>query len=524
MAREIIIDADTLIGYNFLLKEFYIENKGYNTYREKALEAKEVLDIVAPDNVVTVENLEHLKDTMETLQALYYTWEDTGAYIKTVQINTYENNPVTLDCEKKKLYVMNSNLIFDLTLNESREYRLLYLISYFADTLGVAITEEEMGAIYDLLYSFYTPTVFNYISSYRNSDDLTDLRYDNEFALSNFNGGSGIEYKCTFNPYNNKVRGSVAYPIVYLDQNANTVQLRDLEDVDNFAVGDTTEVVGAEVIIDEQPFSADGTYTIAQIKDGLLQVQEQIPVSYTTEYLTLYKVVQELQVSSINRETNTITLTEDVPNTIKVGDVIQIKGANTEVENTTTSADGTYTVSYISQNTLTVQDSIPASYTYTTGAYPVLYKKQEVAYIKEIVTNEVTLYAEPTLPLEQADKVEIKNTLYEVYSYLSSDNILTLTNSPEPFVMYFPSLYKQEPETLTKINVTVSNTRKFPVGEFMLDTFEQCKEYIKTCNFLIYPTATTKENLYGKVATTYPFGVTVGSMLLRGLYSSFYKE
>ena len=142
MAREIIIDGDTLAGYSFPLKEFYIENKGYTTYREDILVAKEVLDIVAPDNTVTIEDLQALKDNVEPLKTLKYTWDDTGAYIRTIQFNTYEKYPLTLDCTKKKLYIMNSNLIFDLIINEGADYRVDYLFAYYLDNLGLYISRE----------------------------------------------------------------------------------------------------------------------------------------------------------------------------------------------------------------------------------------------------------------------------------------------------------------------------------------------------------------------------------------------
>ena len=116
MARVIEIDDDTLIGYDFENTLYFITNKNTTTTRVTKEEAKQVLDIVAPSNEVTLEQLQNLHDTYEALQDLYYTYEDTGKYIKTIQLNSYDTHPLTLDLSAKKLYVMNTDLIFDLTL------------------------------------------------------------------------------------------------------------------------------------------------------------------------------------------------------------------------------------------------------------------------------------------------------------------------------------------------------------------------------------------------------------------------
>ena len=70
MSRQITdtekgLDEDTLVGYDYQTDRFYVINKGTTTYRKGAgtLEQtgeeliKAVLDIVAPDNEVTLEDL-----------------------------------------------------------------------------------------------------------------------------------------------------------------------------------------------------------------------------------------------------------------------------------------------------------------------------------------------------------------------------------------------------------------------------------------------------------------------------------
>ena len=73
MARVIEIDDDTLIGYDFENTLYFITNKKTTTTRVTKEEAKQVLDIVAPSNTVTLEQLQLLHDNYETLQNLYYT-------------------------------------------------------------------------------------------------------------------------------------------------------------------------------------------------------------------------------------------------------------------------------------------------------------------------------------------------------------------------------------------------------------------------------------------------------------------
>ena len=79
MAREIIIDSDTLIGYNYPLGKYYVTNQNTTTYRADLMEAKNVLNIVAPSNSVTIYQLKSLQDTLETLTSLSSPLSDNGA-------------------------------------------------------------------------------------------------------------------------------------------------------------------------------------------------------------------------------------------------------------------------------------------------------------------------------------------------------------------------------------------------------------------------------------------------------------
>ena len=98
MTRTITIDTDTSISYIFPDKVFQINNKDTSITRTTAENAKNVLDIVAPDNTYTPQDLiDALITPMETVNKLSYTWSTTGEYIQTIQFNDYSKYPLALD-------------------------------------------------------------------------------------------------------------------------------------------------------------------------------------------------------------------------------------------------------------------------------------------------------------------------------------------------------------------------------------------------------------------------------------------
>ena len=130
--RYIDVDADTRVGFNYIKQKFYVTNKEYTTYRTSIAEIQEVLHALEITDI-TDEELQNLKDYTEDLYKVTYTLQDTGAYIHTLQFNDFADYPLTLDCEKKKLYIMNSTIIYDLTLNESpRNVRIPRILSFYS--------------------------------------------------------------------------------------------------------------------------------------------------------------------------------------------------------------------------------------------------------------------------------------------------------------------------------------------------------------------------------------------------------
>ena len=109
-----------------------------------------------------------------------------------------------------------------------------------------------------------------------------------------------------------------------------------------------------------------------------------------------------------------------------------------------------------------------------------------------------------------------------------------------------PKLYIPVPNptvnTEVLIDVTSVSERArevFPMGEFMVDSFEQCQNYIRTLAGLRWPSVDIKSNLYNEVPpsielveipdlTTSIAGDTIScsiaSMEFKGLYSMIYTE
>ena len=516
MARDIIIDEDTTVGFSYENSYYYIVNKNTQTTRNTAAEIKEILDIVAPANTITIEDLYNLKTYEETLRNVYYTWEDTGAYIKTIQLNTYAEHPLTIDLTAKKLYIMNSDLIYDLTLNESINYRTPYLINYYKDVLGLTVTKEQMDYLYLKLTSYYSPTY--YIEIAQREGTTKSLFYTNEIKLSNYNNKAPLTYTLQYNPNNVYEEGTSLADIVYVNANTRTIQLRtsipsSLRVEDKILITDST--------VNE--FTADGIYTIQGLdtEANIIQVEEFIPNSYEVQYLPCYKVVAQATVSSINRDNYTITLTSStVPNNIQIGDKIRLRGTTQLLEGERVTADGTYTIANIQGNTIIVGEQIPVSFNVANVAD--IYKAVPVAYISKIASNKVTLYAEPTITLEASNKVVIKDTLFGVASY--SNKVITLNAEPLPYTQPFAHLRQPVQQPLVEVTVQDSTLTNIPNGSFIVDNFAQAISY--TSLIISQPTlpSTFESNLSNRVAMKGAIQLQNVSDECIGLYSEVYTD
>lgn len=528
--REIIIDEDTRIYYIYKDKSYYIENKDTTTPRTEVEEAKKVLDIVAPNNDVTIDDLTLLATEYEHLTSLSYTWEDTGAYIKTIQLNSFDKYPICIDCEKSKLYIMNTDIIFDLTLTEGRRNRLDIMQLYYRDTLGLELTLQELTALYSLITLRYNPTSYNVIAT--PTDTTTALKYTNTIKLSNYRKNSPATYTVTQNPknlYNYEVIGH----IVQIENNA--ILLSDSAP-DYLKVGQELNVSNAYTTVDTTTYTADGTYIIQEIDDNLILTTENLSSPYLYQPPTLFAVAYKASVLSVDRDARSIVIPDTADATLfKIGDSIVIHGTviATEYENLT--VDGTYTISGIDNNIIYTEEYPPTNYEAPIGALtlPYVYKPIEACTIYSIDSTHI--YIETALPnyievgnevmVSYANGVEQPTLEYTTVSGIDNKT-LTISTPITEFTPNFGLLRKPIPYPETLITIDSStNTDLLPTGSFMVDNTEQVNQYL---NLLPNLTLTNSENytsLNQYLPQTYPVSIgNITEMSLLGLYSEIYEE
>lgn len=535
--RYIEIDEDTTVGYNYLKQAFYVTNKETTTYRKTIEEIKEVLNAIQV-TTVTDEELQTIYSTDEELIELFYTWEDTGSYIRTIQFNSYNTHPLTIDCPKSRLYIMNTPIVFDLTADELITERVKKLCSYYLNKLGLHISQENMLYLYNLLISFYKPTCYNQIK--QPTDKTEPLYYNNMFLSSNFNGKAKALYSCQYNAIGTTDYTLTGY-VESTDTSTNTI--KTVRPIDTLQIGMQIHLQGTNTTIDGTDYSADGTYTVTYTEDNTIYVSENIPVSYQFPNQVCSVASSRTQILSIQRDTRTVTLTTSVPDTLYVGDTIHIIGTDIQEEyDQTISCNGTYTIQAIEDNTITTVEELPTNFTGTTGY---IYKDILLGNIKSITPHEdntstVLLYN--TIPYNNIQYISIYNptesmtNLYEVSVITGS--ALTVPQVLTEYMPDYPQVQKPVPTPETLITVADSkNEDKFPNGSFMVDNFEQVQNYIGLYKTLPVPTDDIEQNIGSKVPDTYTISLPIYNshdtsiklydidyMTCHGLYSESYSE
>ena len=537
--REIRIDEDTRIYYIYEDKTYYIENKNTTTARTTATNAKHVLDIVAPSNTVTIDDLISLAETYETITSLSYTWEDTGAYIKTIQLNDFSTHPICIDCEKSKLYIMNTDVIFDLSINIDKKSRLTPIYSYFLHTLGLRIDTDivnlpNLTIIYNTLMQYYTPTVYNVIGT-RQVDDSGNplpLRYTSNIKLSNYTNTSPVLYTVTPNP-NSLYTPTPIANILQLESNIMTLTTPVPSSIH---VGDTLTVTNAVTTVDTTTYTADGTYTIQSIHDNTIYTTENFNSPFLYVPSTVSAVAYKSSIESVSREDRTITFSTlaDLSNFL-IGDTITIYGTTIETEYETLTIDGNYTISDIKNHTITVEETPVTDYTVTEGQTPYAYKKILIGNIDTITDNTITIEENllPSITTNSPVVIERIDDNSTIYTTLTNIEGVTLTISytyTTPYTAQYGVLNQRVPYTETLVTIEESKNLAesiLPVGKFMLDNFAQAVQYIQLVEELEYPTEDNLNSVLALVPSEYTLEESIGGiekMQCLGVYSELYKE
>ena len=560
--RRITRDNITL-GFNYLRQQYYITNKGKTVY---SYNIEDVLNIA--NGVFMLEpaieraDLEACATREETLHTIYYTWQDNGAYIHTLQFNDFEKYPLTVDCEKQKLYIMNSNVVFDLTVDESEDkVRLPMLRAYYRDTLGLAITQSQMKLLYNMLLEYYKPTCYNQIEV---DEETGRIYYNNIFLSSNYDDKATVVYNCTRNP-NNTTNGEYVTSILRTDTNTNLIYLAEPISTEteikyNIRVGSKITIQGANIVIAENNYSADGTYTISTIYNvseedtriKALEVTESLPISYEFPSVTCLVEAVECNITGMSREDSTITVTGEDVQYLLTGDKVIVRNADIASTYEEVSLNGEYTIQSIEageNNTyiLHVQENILTDYAGNTGK---LIKGISLGELKKAETtgssgdleNTITLInlqykdTEPLIDLlQEGDTIYMSDNVYTSYTvqeHVTGDNSIQVLEPVQEYNIedLYPKLLYPNPSEEILINVTSvdeSLEDVFPIGEFMVDSFEEVQEYINMIVGSAKPSEQTYKNMYKDISDSMeiPEHIVEGNtMYFVGLYSQRYSE
>lgn len=445
--RYIKIDDDNLnliVGYDYPKKQFYVTNKDTTTFRASIEDIYSILEIFNVEVTDTLkEDIQACKDQEETLgttNSLYYKWNKEGTYIYYMQFNEWDKYPILLEAEKSILRIDNSEIVVDLTTSESIQFVVApRLCSFYKETLGLYIDIDQMTSICNFLLYFYNPTCINLIQ--QTDEDTTttkELRYSNQFKLTNYNNTAIAEYTCTNNPLNTPTYTSIG----------NIVELTD-----------SSNIVVSDIHLVEDKYT---------IEEGI-----------------------KLQISNIPTQV---------------------------VEGEEYSANGTYTVQSIQGNTITVEEEILTNFS-GTGAK--VYKNKYISSIESVdtETRETVTFLNTTeynletkgIMVYNSSIQNIENKVYTVQSMLGEEGNYTGIELAEPLsssieLKEYPQL--QYPVPSTDILVEVTKVRDeykdvFPVGKFILNTYNEANSYIGLCPNLIKPSDMLKtydenKNLYSR--------------------------
>ena len=479
------VDEDTRVGYGFQSKLFFVDNKGTRTTRADSQDILDVLKVVTNNNPrtlgdnsqlvpITKEMLDDLASTPEKVTSIFFTYEDTGAFIKTIAFNDYDYYPLVIDCPLHKLYIMNTDKVYDLTLNVAPSFIEDDLISFYTLTLGLDMPRSLMAKVISRLKEWYVPKVYNHIAPRKESrDTVNPLYYSNQVSLSNYDGTSKATYTCTINP-----NGDVVYTkmgdIVGLDIDTKTISL--INTSSSFASFPTTEdhkvyIQGLSEGSGSDTYSADGAYTWVSTnsEDHTITVQNPFPFNFSFPYPKVYLESPRTTITSVDNTTASIVVTSAT--NFNIGDTLTIIGSTKGVN------DGNYNIIGINGTTLTLDSIPPVSVVADYGIATVLTYVGEVASISSQV---ITLRENPLVSVSANYYLVVGDEKDKCVLSVSGKSI-TIKPAWEisDYTPVYPTLSYNSQATTVSINVTSSTTEKLPEGEFFVDDNAQCINYLK---------------------------------------------
>ena len=560
--RNIVIDSDTSVGYIYKEKSFFVENKGSVTKRlatvkeandrltESAHETKEILDIVAPANTVTENDLITLATTYELIKDLSFTYSNDGSYIYSIQFNDYKENPIVLDAEKKKIYIMNTGIIYDLPLNDSKLARLQYIQSYYYNTLGLKIEIEDLRTLYDLLISYYSPTCYNAITTVTNADGSHSYYYNDFINLSNYDGTAKAVYSLHCNP-NNEFSDNPIGSIVRIEENAITCTT-DMSDIVH--EGDILSVTNTNYSMGAYSYSSNSDIKVAKVEQDTIYATENLPSPFAYTPAILYIAAYKTKFVKVDRDQQSITLTNsEAASPYLAGDKIRITGTEIQTEYETITIDGEYTIQRIEDNVMYTTETPPTNYEGDNGyvCKPISMEacrqitisgETSTVYTEDIISDYITVGTDICVSIPVADSVTDFLWAFGKVTGVAENRKSLGVGNPlgEGFTASFGELNSRLPSTLTEISILASNTDtealltssdlshfiEFPLGKFNVDNYSQAINYLQLKEFIPYPTTDNFTLLNKEVPSTLPITLSddsVSFMTFLGTSSVIYS-
>lgn len=501
MSRTKTINGLT-VGYNYMLKKFYVTNKSYTTYRENIDDILNVIEVAGVGGMTGVrQQVEKLARDYEELYEISYTLSSTGSYISSLIFNDYTDYCIILDMPKGKVYIKNSNIVLDLSLNESSRSHVDVLCEYYRETLGLQIDHDNpdtFGQIYDMfIYPYYdsnsSVSVYNLLDTVNNLDsEKNPTHYSNTIANNNFDKKALAEYNATLNPYNTYTPSS---PISIIKTDTEYNSITALNTIPSALVsGDKVRLSNATTYGSGYSYSADGDYTIKTVEGNVIITEETIRSNYNYNFRTaqLQKASNCMVIKSIDRDTSTITILgeEDIrtttpysltiPGNYEVGTIIHISGTQHEIDGEQVSCDGQYTIAALNRetNTIQVQELFPTNYTNTNlSTTCIVGKRVSLGDIEKVENKQIYFYDTIPTGITTSDFVFYNTTRYSITS--TTPRTITVSEDIDNFTNNFALLKELIPDTDMLINVTsTTNETVFPITSFMLNNFTDLQEYI----------------------------------------------